>query len=122
MSRGQITAAHLNGWMLDLSKLVGEAVDALQEAGDEAPEKRAEYERAYFTTYEQQPTDESVAARDKVATAQTIDQREAKERAANKLKRCEAVLKARMAQLSALQSVASSVREEAKFDRTGGNL
>ncbi len=116
---GQLTSADLNTWMLKLSKLVGEAVDELERAGDDAPETRAAYERAFFEVYERMPTDDSVASRQREAESATIDEREAKGRAENRLKRAEAVLKARMAQLSALQSVAASVREEAKFTRSG---
>lgn len=119
MSRGQITSSDLNGWMLELSKQVGQAVKDLQEAGDEAPQLNAEYEKAWATVYESLPTDDSVASRTTTAKNQTIEEREAASRAANRLRRCEKVLQARMAQLSALQSVGASVREEAKFDRTG---
>ena len=117
--KDQITSADLNKWMLSLSRLVGEAVDDLQDAGDEAPALNAEYERAWAIVYERLPTDDSVASREKAAKNATIAEREAASRAANRLKRCERVLQARMAQLSALQSVGASVREEAKFGRTG---
>jgi hypothetical protein len=115
----QITAADLNAWMLRLSKEVGNAVKELQAAGDEAPALNAEYERAWAIVYERMPVEDSVASRKEAAKNATIDEREAAGRAANTLKRCEQVLRARMAQLSALQSVAASVREEAKFDRVG---
>lgn len=117
--KDQLTSADMNRWMLDLSKQVGAAVKELQEAGDEAPSLKADYERAWATVYEQLPTDDSVASREKAANNATISEREAASRAANRLKRCERVLQARMAQLSALQSVGASVREEAKFARVG---
>ena len=120
--KDQITSADLNKWMLSLSRLVGEAVDDLQDAGDEAPALNAAYERAWATVYEQLPVDDSVAARKETAKNATIDERELAGRAANRLKRCEKVLQARMSQLSALQSVGASVREEAKFTRTGPEM
>ena len=120
--KDQLTSADLNKWMLSLSRLVGEAVDDLQAAGDEAPALNAEYERAWAIVYEKLPTDDSVASREKAAKNATIAEREAASRAANRLKRCERVLQARMAQLSALQSVGASVREEAKFGRVAPEM
>ena len=120
MVNGQLTSADLNRQMLAISGEVAAAVAELEAAGDEAPEARAAYEREYFRVYEQEPTGDSVAARDKVARGATVELREAAGRAENRLKRAEAVLRAHMGRLSALQSVASSVREEAKFDRTSG--
>jgi hypothetical protein len=120
--RGQATSSDLNRWMLELSKQVGTAIEDLQAAGDEAPEARAAYELAFYMIYEKLPVTDSVVSRKHEAERHTVAERAAKGRAENRLKRCESVLKARMAQLSALQSVAASVREEARFVRTGPDI
>lgn len=116
---GQITSSQLNDWMLRLSKQVGEAITQLEAAGDEAPEARFAYEKKWAQIYESLPPEDSVASREAAANNATVSERRDYERARNRLKRAEKVLGARMAQLSALQSVGASVREEARFERTG---
>lgn len=116
---GQITADNLTRWMLDVSAIIGDAIDRLERAGMAADEAIPAYRNRYADLYKEQPTDLSVAARERHCKTEAVRERVASEKAERDLRIAEKRLNARMAQLSAFQSVASSVREEAKFTRTG---
>lgn len=117
MAADDVTPAQLNEWLLDLSKEVSHALTECSQSAREAAEADRAYKQAWSEAYLQ--AEGAVRNREVMADAHTLDERYAAKDAEARSRSADLAVRARMAQLNALQSVAASVRQEHRWGQYG---
>jgi len=117
VSRGDLTPAQLNEWLLTLSKELGDALDECRQAAAAAARADTNYKRAWSHAFLQ--AEGPVRAREVMADAETLDEREQAKTSEARSRSADLAVRSRMAQLNALQSVSASVRQEHRWGQTG---
>ena len=112
-----MTPAELNDWMLGLSREIRGALEAHAEANIQAAEADRVYKREWAKAFLR--ADGTVKDRECKADLDCDELRYQRRLAEDSQRTADLAIRARMAQLSAFQSIASGIREEAKFGRTG---
>lgn len=112
-----VTPAQLNEWLLSLSKEVSHALTECGAAAETAAEADRVYKQAWSEAY--LSADGAVRSREVMADAETLDERHAAKAAEGRSRTADLAVRARMAQLNALQSVAASVRQEHRWGQYG---
>ena len=117
MSVDDLTPAQLNSQLMDLSHEVGKAVNEVRQRSLQYADADRAYKRAYAEAY--LDASGTIAERERTADLESLEARYALKGAEGLMRSADLALRAKMAQLNALQSVASSVRQEHRWGQTG---
>lgn len=115
-----MTPSEMGDEMIKLSRKIDSGVKTLVDSVEEYAEAEMEYRKGIAQAWVSVSTDLLAAHREAQVQAQTAELRKRRDIAEGMKRAAIESIRARQAQLSALQSLMSAHRAEAEFVRTGG--